>query len=229
MSFGWCLTRDSGFLAQNNQQIPFSGTGAIVSGNRAANMTTAGYGYFTGPAGIDDGGYTFPAFAMDFYFFGTNYGNQLNSGIYWNTNNVIGFGVTTNTISWVANTGRGVLIGNADRRTNTFWYSPVQSNKGFQYISMLLFAQNNYSDGIPNAIQWQIRMFRSSNLQYIEVSSSNSIAAPSTAGAYNITNGTAFQNTFGSFTNLAQGGSYVLQSDGNGNNWTFFNNSYVNA
>ena len=90
---------------------------------------------------------------------------------------------------------------------------------------MLLFGQNVYNDGVPNAMQFQIRMFRGSSFQYIEIRCKQ---APSTAGAYNITNGTAFQNTYGSFTNMVSNQSFVLQSDINGNNWTFYNNYYVN-
>ncbi len=228
MSFGWSIIRDSGYLAYSSAKTIIVATGARVAGNAAANMNTSGYTQLAAVAGQDDVGVTIPTFAMDFYFFSTNYGNLLNSGIYWNTNNVIGFGTTINTITWVANTGRGVLIGNLDRRTNTFWYSGVQSAGGFQYISFLLFAQNVYNDSIPNAIQWQIRMFRSATIQYIEVRASASVAAPSSGGAWNITNGTTFQNTYGAFSNLAQGTSFVLESDGNGNGWTFYNNSYVN-
>jgi hypothetical protein len=55
----------------------------------------------------------------------------------------------------------------------------------------------------------------------------------------NITNGTAFQNTFGStvgsFGNKPPntggpqtGGSYVIRSDLNGNNWQFFPNTHLN-
>jgi hypothetical protein len=47
---------------------------------------------------------------MDFYFFGINYGTGLNLGIYWNTNNVIGFGNPNGTFSWSPGTGRGILF-----------------------------------------------------------------------------------------------------------------------
>jgi hypothetical protein len=201
-----------------------SATGAAVPGNRITTMNITGLTSLAGVAGQDDVGVTFPV-NFDFYFFGTNYGNGLNSGIYWNTNNVIGFGPTNSTITWVANTGRGILLGNADRRTNIFYYSPTQTSSGYSFINCLLFAQNIYNDSVPNAIQFQIRMFRGSNIQYIEVSCKQ---AASTAGAYNITNGTAFQNTYGSFTNMTANQSFVLQSDANGNNWTFLNNYYVN-
>jgi hypothetical protein len=201
-----------------------SATGALTVGNATTTMNTSGLSVLSSVSGQDDSFATIP-FAMDFYFFGTNYGNGNNSGIYWNTNNVIGFGSGIGTITWVANTGRGVLIGNTDRRTNTFYYSTVQSSSGYNYITMLLFAQNIYNDGVPNAIQLQIRMFRGSSYQYIEVRCKQ---APLTAGAYNITNGTTFQNTFSGFTNMVANQSFVLQSDANGNNWTFFNNYYVN-
>jgi hypothetical protein len=47
--------------------------------------------------------------------------------------------------------------------------------------------------------------------------------------SYNITNGTAFQNTFISpFTNMVANQSFVLESDINGNNWKLYNNYYIN-
>jgi hypothetical protein len=201
-----------------------SNTGAAVPGNLITTMNTTGLTSLAGVAGQDDVGVTFPV-NFDFYFFGTNYGNGLNSGIYWNTNNVIGFGTPVNTITWVANTGRGILLGNTDRRTNTFYYSPTQTSSGYSYITCLLFAQNIYNDGVANAIQFQIRIFRGTTLQYIEVSCKQ---AATTAGLYNITNGTTFQNTYGSFTNMTANQSFILQSDSNGNNWTFLNNYYIN-
>lgn len=191
-----------------------------VAGNGAANLTTTGMTIATGVTGQDDSFQTI-ALPFDFYFFGTNYGNSLNSGFYWNTNNVLGFGPGNGLITWTATTGRGVLIGNADRRTNTFYYSGLLTSGDYSYINFVLFAQNIYNDGVPNAIQWQIRLFRSSTIQYIEVRAST---RPNTGGQWNITNGTAFQGTFGSFTNVTAGSSFVLQSDGNGNGWTLYNN-----
>jgi hypothetical protein len=54
------------------------------------------------------------------------------------------------------------------------------------------------------------------------------------ANISNITNGTAFQNTFGSFglnppnTGGPQtDGSYVIRSDLNGSNWQFFPNTHL--
>lgn len=199
-------------------------TGAISSGNATTTMTGSNLTILTAVSGQDDVGGTFPV-NFNFFFFGTNYGNSLNSGIYWNTNQVLGFGTPVNTIGWTATSGRGVLLGNADRRTNTYFYTPTIISSGYNYMSCFLYGQNFYNDGIPNAVQFQIRIMRGPSHQYIELRCK---LAPSNAGAYNITNGTAFQNTFGGYVNMVANQSFVLQSDLNGNSWTFFNNSFVN-
>jgi hypothetical protein len=82
------------------------------------------------------------------------------------------------------------------------------------------------NDGVANAIQWQIRLFRSPAVQYIEV---RALTAPAPGGTWNITNGTTFQNTYSSFTNVTAGSSFVLQSDALGNNWSFYNNYHIEA
>ena len=192
-----------------------------VSGNGAANLSTTGMTALAGVAGQDDAAaqMTVP---FDFFFFGSNYGNNLNGGFWWSTNNVFVFGASNATISWAANTGRGILIGNTDRRTNTLNYtSTIQTSSGYNYMNFVLSAQNIYNDGVANAVRWQMRLFRSPTRQYVEIRANT---APATGGAWNITNGTTFQNTYGAFTNVTAGSSFVLQSDGNGNNWQFFNN-----
>ena len=196
----------------------------LVQGNATTTMNTSGLTISSGLTGQDDIGVTIPV-NFDFYFFGTNYGNGLNSGIFWCSNAVLGFGPVNSTISWTATTGRGILIGNTDRRTNTFYYSSTQTKGGYSYTTWLIFQQNVYNDGVPNANQYQIRLFRSSTNQYVEV---RCYLAPATAGTYNITNGTTFQNTYGSFTNMAANQSFVLSSDSNGNNWRLYNNYYIN-
>jgi hypothetical protein len=195
-----------------------------VAGNGTANLNTTGLTVLSAVSGVDDTGVAFPV-PFDFFFFGTNYGNSLNSGIFWNTNNVLGFGAANGTITWTATSGRGVLIGNVDRRTNTFHYGTTASTyQGYSYIRMVLNAQNFYNDGVANAIRWEILLFRGSSFQYILVRAST---APATAGAWNITNGTTFQGTFSGFTNVTAGSSFVLRSDALGNNWTFFNNNNI--
>jgi hypothetical protein len=196
----------------------------LTQGNIAANMSITGLTLMTGVSGVDNGfGYIPTAFT--FKFFGTNYTNSSNApGIYWNTNNVIGFGTGIGTIAWVANTGPGILLGNTDRRTNSYNYSGTLTFGQTSYINTVLRAQNIYNDGVPNAISMQIRLARSPNYQYVEVRMST---VGATNGNWNITNGVAFQNTYGSFT-WANGSSIVLRSDLEGSNWTFYNNYYLN-
>lgn len=198
----------------------------LVSGNAEANMSLEGLTTMTAVTNIDDG-FGYIPITMDFFFFGTNYKNDSNApGLYWNTNNVLGFGTGTTAISWLATTGLGVLLGNADRRTNTFSYSPVSNINNTTYINTVLYAQNIYNDGIQSTIQWQMRLLRSPNYQYIELRMST---VGATQGQWNLTNGAAFQDTFGSLATSAgqKGSSFVLRSDLNGFNWTLFYSYYI--
>jgi hypothetical protein len=198
----------------------------VIAGNAAANMDSNGMTRVTSLNGVDDG-FAYIPIPFPFSFFGVNYSNAnpvAAPAVYWNTNNVLGFGTGTPTINWGAATGNGILVGNADRRTNSFFYSPLQTSGSTNYMNMLLWAQNNYADGAPNVIRYQIRLFRSPNYQYVELRI-NGFGA--TQGQWNLTNGTTFQNTFGAYTPTA-GTSWVLRSDLNGSNWTFSNNYHIN-
>ncbi len=209
---------------------------AIISGNATTTMNTTGFTQITGLAGVDDNAANIPTNAsFNFNFFGTNYGLANANGIYWSTNNALGFGTADATITWVANTGRGVLLGNMDRRCSSFWYSPMTTSGTSQITTLLASFQNYFNTGSANEGQMQIRLIRSSTRQYIEVrvykgrGTANG-GAISTAGAWNLTNGTTFQGTFGSTFNTAfpaDNTSFVLSSDLNGNSWTFSAASYV--
>jgi hypothetical protein len=212
----------------------------ILSGNALATMSTTGATAIPGVAGVDDGfGYIPTSASFPWFFFGTNYGSGAASQIYWNTNNVLGFGTGNGTITWTANTGRGILWGNLDRRTNTAFYFPETTNGNFRILKLVGFFQNFFNDGIANAGQVEIRLVRaiSSGLQYIEFrifrgSPSVNSGGISSSGQWNITNGTAFQNTFGSTFNTsfpAGNTSFTLRSDALGNNWVFQNTSYLNV
>ncbi len=201
----------------------------LKQGNAPANMSiVAGMSTLTSITGVDDNAAYVP-FNMDFFVFGTNYrspGRQ--GGLYWNTNNIFGFGTSNGSITWNATSGIGVLLGgNTDRRTNSFTVtSTIQTASNTNYINSVLYAQNAYNDGIQSTLQWQMRLFRSPNWQYIEVRMST---VGATNGAWNITNGTTFQNTFGAraTTAGAKGSSFVLRSDTSGFNWTLFYSYYI--
>lgn len=199
----------------------------LKQGNAPANMSILGLSTLISVRGVDDG-FAYVPFDMDFFFFGSNYRSLGRpGGLYWNTNNVFGFGTGTNTIGWLANTGRGVLLGNADRRTNGFCVtSNIQTASNTNFINSVLFAQNLYTDVVQSSIQWQMRLFRSPNYQYMEVRMST---VGATQGNWNITNSVAFQNTYGALSNSAgaKGSSFVLRSDLNGSNWTLFYSYYI--
>ena len=200
----------------------------LVQGNAPANMSiVAGMSTLTSITGVDDNAAYVP-FDMDFFFFGTNYrslGRQ--GGLYWNTNNVFGFGTSNGTITWTATSGIGVTLGNTDRRTNTFAVtSTIQTLSNTNFINSVLYAQNIFNDGVLSSLQWQMRLLRSPNWQYIEVRMST---VGATNGNWNITNGTTFQGTFGAraATAGAKGSSFVLRSDLNGENWTLYYSYYI--
>jgi hypothetical protein len=217
-------------------------TNPITSGNATVVMSSNTYTQISGVAGVDDGfGYIPTAAGFPFTFFGSNYGSGSANNLYWNTNNVVGFGTGTNTITWVANTGRGILCGNFDRRTNNAVYSTVVTTGNFQYLPIRVWFQNIYNAGSANEGQMQIRLARNtlSGSQYIEyrifkgsggvnggaITSGGSV----TNSNWNITDGISFKNTFAyTFSNFpADNTSFVISSDSNGSNWTFSNTSYL--
>ena len=62
----------------------------LTQGNATTTMTITGLTSLAGVAGQDDAATTIPGITFDFLFFGTNYVNGANSGIYWSSNNVLG-------------------------------------------------------------------------------------------------------------------------------------------
>ncbi len=214
----------------NREKKPAGGPiiAQIVSGNATTDMNTAGMTILSGVSGVDDG-FAYIPFSMPFTFFGTSYpsnGSVPASSIYWCTNNVLGFGTGNNTISWGATTGKGILVGNLDRRTNSC-YASYSSSGGVSILKVLVFYQNIYNTGSANECQLQIRLIRDTNGngQYLELRSK---AGPANGGVWSVTNGLTF-NPANYTTNVTSGKSSVLYSSGlNGNSWTYYVDSYVN-
>jgi hypothetical protein len=221
------------------------GDGNIVAGNATTTMNTAGGTVMSEITNADDSFAYIPTNStFPFFFFGTNYGSGAATGIYWNTNNVIGFSMGTGNIQWSATTGLGILCGNYDRRCDTnALYWPIQSIGSFRILRFQANFRNYYSGGVGNEGRMEVRMIRdtASGRQYIEFrifkgSGGANGGAISVAGYggnnnWNITNGTTFQNTYGTTflsTFPADNTSHVLSSDSTGSTWTFNNTSYVN-
>jgi hypothetical protein len=195
----------------------------LIPGNSPANMNTSGYTNLTILNDIDDGASIFPIPNFDFKFFNSSL------PLYWSTNAVLGFGTPTTTIIWGPTTGSGILLGNFDRRNNTFWYSPVLtgSSASIKYINLLYFGQNVYSDGIPNVLKYQITIATDGLKQYVQIKTAG---VGSSIGQWNIANSSpSFLNTCGSFqsTGPVVGGSYVFVSDITGTDWTFYPNYHI--
>lgn len=198
----------------------------LVQSNAPVQTNITGQAVLTGVTNNDDGSAYIPFSDMDFFFMGTNY--KGNNSIYWNANGALGFGgFPTYWLSrnWPPNTGRAILFGLRDGRTNTFTYTASTTKtigtSTYVYKNFFLKAQNWWSDGIANRIDMQIRLVRAPTKQYVEIRASK---VPPTGGLWNISNGSSFLNTFGSFSNVSAGASYVLESDLQGNAWTFYPN-----
>lgn len=224
-------------------------TSPIISGNATTTMNITGSTVIPGVAGQDDAFGPIPTDAtFNFNFYGINYGGGASApnGMYWNTNNVLGFGTGVNTIQWLANTGRGILCGNFDRRTDpNAYYFPIETSGNYKILRCMMFFRNIYNAGGPGEGQFQVRFAKNtvSGNQYVEfrifkgsgtVNGGAITSAGYGAGAnkgWNITNGTAFTNTFGdTFASVfpADNTSFVLGSDSTGSTWTFTNSSYLN-
>jgi len=201
----------------------FSAPGAtIVSGAGAANMSNVGMTALVSAYQDDTGNpWNLP---MDFYFLGTNYGKNLNGGMGWCSNFVISFSLSGNDINWPV-TKPGVLLGNADRATNTFHYSGLQTAGSVQYINCVLQGQNIFNDGVAFAVKYQYRLIRDNQYQYIEIRGATGGA---TQGTWTVVSGPPGGNVLlatGAYVGTGQSG--VWRSTATGANWTWFGNSYV--
>jgi hypothetical protein len=202
---------------------------SLISGNATANMNTQGLTNLVSLNDNDDGSAQFPV-NFDFYFFGTNYGNGLNNGIFWSSNSFLNFGNGPSSPS-VEDLVNFILIGHFDRRNNSFWYSnTLTTSSGSTYVRTLYFGQNFYDDDIPNALQYEINIMRDRYFQYIEIRiASIGVDNDWNVGDWNVKVNGVNQNTCGNFqaTGPVVGGSYVFKSNLSGQNWEFLPNYHI--
>lgn len=227
------------------------GTGgcSLIGGNVIADMNTTGMSTITFTGNDDDGYAYLPFTGMNFYFFGTNYGNSANS-IYMNTNYAFGFGTgQTHFANWPVGQP-AILFDFFDSYNIASYVSPPQNGtiSGVKYVRIVATG-TDYSRGgtLPVKKAYEIYYVRDNCFQYMQFNcyledvdrtqyDYNYVG--NVGNISNITNGTAFQNTFGStdgsFGNHPPntggpqtGGSYVIRSDLNGNNWQFFPNTHL--
>jgi len=162
-----------------------NGSGMGINGSILSNIT-----------GVDDSSTaitnpTIPSFGFPFFFFGTDYGSS--NTIYWSTNQVLQFGTNTGTITWSQTTGRGILLGNADRRTNSAYVFPFYTRNNHS-IKRLVVNHANYYGTSGSEIQMEIRLIRGPSYQYVEIRMAYWGAG--TSGNWNLTNGGGYTNVF---------------------------------
>ena len=229
----------------------------LVAGNVSADMNTSGMTQLTFTYGYDDGYEYLPFTGMDFYFFGTNYGNSTNS-IYMNTNYAFGFGTgqfSSAYNEWTQNNGPAILFDFFASINFASYVSPPQNGtiSGVKYVRIVATGTDRTSsitDNITVKKAYEIYYVRDNCFQYMQFNCYIEDAVGFVRVQYNyqggggagnnsnITNGIAFQDTFGStvlsFGNNPPdtggpqtGGSYVIRSDLNGSNWEFFPNKHL--
>jgi hypothetical protein len=197
----------------------------LVLSNVSANMDRTGMTPITFTN--DDDGYAYlPFTGMDFYFFGINYGDSVNM-IYMNTNYAFGFGPGIGNFTWPVNRP-AILFDNADNWNFKSFVSPPQdgTKQGLKYVR-ILSAGTLYNMRSDTTIkkEFEIYFVRGAIYQYMLF---NCVVRSTTNTPRNdITDGSTFQNTFGTFTIPQAGNSYVITSDLNGNNWQFSPNTHL--
>jgi len=224
----------------------------LIAGNVVANMNTTGMTQLSFTGGNDDGYAYLPFTGMDFYFFGTNYGNSNGTieakSIYMNTNYAFGFGSGLSTPDNWSVSNPAILFDFFDSYNFASYVSPPQIGlPGLKYVRIVATGTdfNSHDNGDNTTIKkaYEIYYVRDVCYQYMLFNCSVEDAVGFNRTQYNnngggnisnITNGTAFQNTFGAFganppnTGGPQsGGSYVLRSNLNGSNWQFFPNAHL--
>ncbi len=213
----------------------------LVPQNTIANMNTDGMQQATFIGGSDDG-YSYLSFEnMDFYFFGTNYGQSDGTvpanSIYVCTNFAFGFGLPLTVFDSWPPSAPAILFDFFDSITTMFVSPPVTTSNNVQYVRIVMNA-NDFN--LSGSKAYEIYYIRDQCYQYMQFNCSvesvnRSLYYVSTPTSSNITNGVAFQNTFGAFGTFPlasgegpqTGGSYVIRSDLNGFNWQFFSNYHL--
>jgi len=235
--------------------------GDIIYTNKMANTNTDDLTLIEYHTNNDDGVYVL-SMDMPFYFFGQDYVTP-DTSIYITTNGVLGFsnsdeeGTLDSNIyeysNWsVANPA--ILFDFYDRYNfNSYVSLPsevVKNGETFYYMRILFQGTDlvSYDENNDETVKlsYEMLLIRNSKYQYVQYnidvntadrSSYNWDTTATYANGSNITDGTSFTNTFGSFGTYSgpatpsngpqTGRSYVLRSSLDGHNWTFFTNAHV--
>lgn len=178
---------------------------------------SSGLSTVVGPsASVDDSSYklTLP---FAFNFFGNDYGNDNNGGVYVGTNSYVTFGFGSNAYNVTPTTpGHGVMVRATDNRIEALYAGSENGGESFR----VRYEGNNFS-GTTNIV-WEMTFYASHN--YIQLVTG---ALPVSGSTINgITDGTAMLPSY----TFAANTSYVLASAPDGTGWTISEGSvYVSA
>jgi len=205
--------------------------------NAVANLNYTGMTPILGND-TDDVSEYLPFTGMDFYFFGTNYGDA-DDKIYMSSNYAFGFGTEPNTDydDWDVEQP-AILFGFLDVWNFESYVSSVATTpSGLKYLRIVAIGTDNINSQDPTIRRsFEIFFIRDAIYQYMQFNCAvenfdkspySSNTTTSYANGSNITDGTEFKGTFGDFSGPVSGKSYVIRSNLNGTDWQFFPETYV--
>jgi len=220
------------------------GCASMIEGDVSATMTTSGmdpllFRYSDDGGFNNDDGYAYlPMTGMDYYFFGTNYGNSdgttPTTSMYMSTNYAFGFGAgSIDFTEWSIN-NPAILFDHYDSYNfNTYVSPPQDGSAGVKYVRIVATGTDFQNDDLTTLKKaYEIYYVRDVCYQYMQFNCSVQEVDRTQYTDSNISNiigESTFQNTFGSFGDNPSnsegpqsGGSYVIRSDLQGRNWQFF-------
>ena len=191
-----------------------SSSGYTYSSNQSSLLGRASLTAIVNNTYADDSNLKLQALPFTFKFFGRDFGNDLNGGIYIGSNSFITFGFGSNSYSGFSatNPGLGILVNAADRAWE-YVYAGIE-NGNFR----VRWEGSNVGSQITSAY-WEMIFFTNGMIQLVLGT------YPAPIGVSGISNGTAFSPS----TTFDQNTSYALVPDANGSNWVITPGSIVPA
>lgn len=201
----------------------------LASGNVPANMNTTGLTECL--VDVDDDFQDLDFTGLDYYFYGTNYGNG-NGNIYFSSNWAFGFGPGNDDYSGWNPENPAILFDFYDNYTTACYYSSVLTSGISNSKYLRLVMNGSPLDERELNKSYEVIYTRDSCFQYMQFNCFQNdvpVESETDADRFNIATGTTFNDIFGTFitTGPQTGGSYVVRSNPTGNNWEFFPNYHL--
>ena len=201
----------------------------LVPGNVPANMDTTGLTVIMKDADDVISFIPISTKGMDYYFSGKNYGDS-NDKIWMSSNFSFSFGTNLiNVYQFYPFEYPAILFDYYDCRAKYVYASNVltNSNSTIKYVRIVYNGGDYYYSGQKN---YEILFVKTNDYQYMQFNcDKNTIDYKRYKVQNQITDGTKYINIFGdpNVAKTVSGGSYVIRSDLNGNNWQYFPNYHL--